>query len=266
MASKITVTTLKAGAAILGLEIGDLKKKKDLEALIDEHLSDKELGYECPECGKDIPDVDVCPYCGESFVDGEDEEGAADSEETNEEETAEDPAEEEAPEEAANDEAPEEDPLPEEMAEEVAKEVTKKADKAKGKGKDKVKEKDADAEDKSANRGRPVGKSKNTEEKEKEFNELVEQIDSVLGDGFEKRERKTGITYVQDRKRLLKAVSTGKTLSIEFNVEIKSDNDNLKKYTEEEAKERHLGSTRAIYTLGYVATAIKLVKEALKAK
>lgn len=248
MATKITVTTLRKGAEMLGLDVGDLKKKKELETLIDEHLQKQELGYECPECGKDIPDVDVCPYCGESFVEEEEvEEVEEAAEETEEKEVK-----------------IQEDELPEEIAEEVAEAVSKKVEEKPTKNKEKGKEKETG--EKSVNRGRPTGKSKNTEEKEKEFIQLIDKIDKVIGDGFEKRERKTGITYVKERKRIFKAVSTGKALSIEFNVDIKSEDENLKKYTEEEAKARHLGSTRAIYTLGDVDFAIKLVKEALNLK
>jgi hypothetical protein len=252
---KISVSTLKEGAKILNVDIGDASKKKDLEKLIDAHLTTMELGYECPACGKDIPDLDQCPYCAESFVE-EDEnvtEEAADTESTeddaaeeNKESGTEESTEEESAEEAVDDET----------AEEVAKALVEAPEKPAKPAKNKPAE----------GRGRPQGKSKNTEEKEKEFSELVAAIDEVLGDEFEKRERKTGITYVSSGKRLLKAVSTGKTLSIEFNVELKSNDDSLVKYTEEEAKAKHLGSTRAIYALGELKTAIKLVKEAHKAR
>lgn len=274
MANKITATTLKKGAAALGLEVGDLKKKKELETLIDNHLEDQELGYECPECGKDIPDIDECPYCGESFTDAEDAENE-DAEETEEEsddlpESIEEEVEEEKPakgkgKDKAKGKGKTKEVEVEDEDEEEEEEEKPAKSKSKGKDKEKVKEEKTEKE-KSANRGRPSGKSQNTEEKEKEFVDLISQIDDLLGEDYEKRERKTGVTYVKDKKRLLKAVSTGKTLSIEFNVDLKSENENLKKYTAEEAKERHLGSTRAIYALGDIVLAVKLVKEALKAK
>jgi hypothetical protein len=249
----INVKSLQAGVKMLSLEI-ESSKKKELEAAIDEYLSEQELGYECPSCKKDIPDLKACPYCGESF-----EEEDADTEEV--EEDAEDTDTEDA------------EPISDEDAEEVAKAVvSKEKGKGKDKGKDKNKNKDKesektdseDAKPEKEGRGRPQGKSKSTEEKEKMFDELVAGIDEIVGEDFEKRDRKTGVTYVKEGKRLLKAVSTGKSLSVEFNVEVESKDENLTAYTEEEAKAKHLGSTRAIYTLGETDVALKLVKKAFK--
>jgi hypothetical protein len=53
-------------------------------------------------------------------------------------------------------------------------------------------------------------------------------------------------------------------LVIEFNSAIESDVDGLIKYTEEEAKQKHLGTTKAVYDGGDTNIALDLIKEALK--
>lgn len=241
--AKMTLTTLRAGATSLGVDLGALKTVKDIIPVIDAHLKTIELGYECPACGKDIPDVPACPYCGENF---------------NEDEAA----------------APETTDIVAEVAETVADAVISKADQAAATKAAKQAEKDAAKAAKDAAKavktegsegaGRPVGKTKNTEEKEVQFAELVEIVDKAIGEGFEKRDRKTGVTYVKDGKRLLKVVSVSKTTSVEFNVIMTGEDENLTKYTIEEAKAKHLGSTTAIYALGDIATATNLIKEAIK--
>lgn len=254
---KITVTSLQAGCKQFEIET-ESKKAKELETLIDKALAQKELGYECPSCKKDIPDVKVCPYCGESFEDGEEK---TDEEKTGEENTG-------------NEEKTDADKVIEDAAKDVAEKVTdKKQTPAEKKAAEKAaadkKAADKKAADKAAADKKAADKKGKetpvyTAKKNEEFAAFVKDLDELLGKDFEKRERKTGVTYVKEAKRLMKAVSTGKTLVVEFNASIDTDGDNITKYTEEEAKAKHLGTTKAIYDGGDTKIAMKLAKEALK--
>ncbi|MDF2615475.1 MAG: hypothetical protein K0Q47_130 [Sedimentibacter sp.] len=276
---KITVSALQEGCKELGIETNS-KKLKELETLIDKKLFETELGYECPSCGKDIPDVKKCPYCGESFEEAEDEEVVEENDETAEEndEAENDTAEEDEENDEADDnedgDATDAESDADEEIKKAAEEVAGKVVDKKGKSSDKKEDKKADKkEDKKADKkedkkaekkGRPEGTSADTQKKNEEFEQLVAEIDKVIGKDFEKRERKTGITYVKDGKRILKAVKTGKVLVVEFNAEVESDVDGLTKYTEEQAKQKHLGTTKAVYDGGDTKVVTKLVKEALK--
>ncbi len=268
---KITVSSLQSGCKDLGIETSS-KKAKELEGLIDEKLSEMELGYECPSCAKDIPDVKTCPYCGESFEEA-DEDAEAGGEDTGDEDAE---AGEDADAEAGEDTEAGEDADaeagdgdgeadPDKEIEKAASDVAKKvADKKSTKAVDKGKAKGKEEKKESGKKGRPEGTTVDTQKKNEEFAAFTAEIDELLGEDFEKRERKTGVTYVKDGKRLLKAVSTGKTLVVELNAEVSSDVDGITKYTEEEAKQKHLGTTKAIYDGGDTAVALKLIKEALK--
>lgn len=227
----ITLASLKKGATRLGLEIEGLSKKKELEEAIQNKLNEHELGYECPICGKDIPDVDVCPFCDENFAE----------------------------------EAVEETSQLDEVIEEVVKEA--KA----------IKQDDLVMDDSpipaetvnvtvNAKPGR--GKTKSTkatiknENIEKDYNQLIIEIDNIVGETCTKKNNTSGITYFIGKKRIFKITSSKRSINIEFNVELETEDDNIKRYTEQEAKEKHLGTVRAIYSFGDLETAVVLVKEA----
>lgn len=236
----ITLTTLKKGAEGLGIDFPQNITKKDLELKIEEKLSQEELGYECPSCQKDIPDVDICPYCSESFVDEEvtqNEEATATTENTdstNAETTDE-----------ANEVVVEDQTDNTEVETEV---ISEEAPVMEQQPKDKVEPK----------KNRQTRKENAT----KEYEELIAAINEIAGPDVEVRHNNSGPTYLIDKKRIMKVTSTSKSISIEFNEELTTDDDNIKKFTAEEAKAKHLGTVRAIYSLGEVSIAVQLVKEA----
>lgn len=272
--AKITTKTLKEGMKQFKLE-SDSNKKNELEKMLDDYLSKKELGYECPNCGKDIPDVDACPYCGESFTDEESEENEeteydenSELEDEGNEEAGEEESEEESDEEKTEEEETEEkdeEKEIEKIADEVAKNVAK--DKGKGKSKDKEKDKEKD-KDKDKEKSKETSKEEIVEKVNKEdFDKFVEKANEALGKDFEKfevRERKTGLTYVKDKKRLMKIVSSTRAIVIEFNVELPVEDENLTKFTEDEAKKKHLGSVRGMFIVKDENKAVKLIKQAVK--
>jgi len=251
---KITVTTLQAGCKAYDIKTNS-KKAKELESLIDEALAKLELGYECPSCKKDIPDVKVCPYCGESFEDEASDAAVDDA-------TADD-----SDDSDASDASDASDTAVDDAAAEVAEKIAEKTDekhtnKKEDKKSDKKTDKKEDTETKK--QGRPAGSTVDTQKKAEEFTAFVKDVDAVVGKDVEKRDRKTGVTYVFGTKRFMKAVSSGKVLVVELNADVNSDADGLIKYTEEEAKNKHLGTVKAIYSGGDTKVALKLIKEALK--
>lgn len=248
----ITVKSLKESCKKLGIKVQDGLKKKDLQLLVDEYLKGKELGYICPFCDSDIPDVEECPYCGGIFDEEVDDENEVESEENTTDEEVESEVDQDAVEVEDEDSSEPDSDEDEDNASEDEENVSE--------------DKDSDSEDtdkESGKRGRPKGKSKESVKKEENFEELIGKIDEFVNEGFEKRERKTGITYVRDRKRLFKVVSAAKSISIELNNVIEAEVDGLVKFTEEEAKIKHLGSVRAVYTLGDEETALALIKEVI---
>ena len=275
--SKITVEALKKGLESLGLEASS-KKQKDLEKQVDEALKSMELGFECPSCSKDIPDVVACPYCGESF---EDEDAVTDAENEDADEDAD--VENEAGDEDGEEEMSANEFLNKEIDEtskKVAEKLTDKpakAEKAKDKPakEEKVKEEKAKAAKAGKSKDKPAKEEKEEsdkkgrqkipteviEKRKEEFEELIAKVDAIIGDKVEKRERKTGITYVNGTERLFKLVSSNKQVVVEFNVELKKDVDGLVRYSEEEAKAKHFGSVKSIYSGESVEDVLKLIKE-----
>jgi hypothetical protein len=227
----ITLATLKKGAESLGIEVEPKISKKDLDALITEKLATQELGYECPSCGKDIPDLDSCPYCGENFIE-EDNNEVSDNEPeiTNENIIPEDTIKE-------TDNKGEAEGPSDKVGE------TKKPDKAKTGTKSKAKD------------------APKTGKDSEEYKNLIATITETYPELIAKINA-SGITYLVGKKRLMKVTGTAKSISIEFNESLQTDDDNVRKYTEDEAKAKHLGTVRAIYSFGDLDTALSLVKQA----
>jgi len=234
----ITIDSLKKGADSLGLEYGPSIKKKELETLITEELSKRELGYECPSCGKDIPDVEICPFCGENFMDDEE---ASQPESTNE----------------VNDV-----PVNTEVGQEAPEQQEVRVE---GKVEDTTNEPE-DLVEPPKNKDRKTGPKKEDKKIDgnikEEYDRLIGEIIAIVGPDATRVENKSGDTFKIGKKRLLKATSSTKSISIEFNVVLQTENENIKTFTEEEAKAKHLGTVRAIYSFGDFETAIALVKEA----
>ena len=258
---KITVEALKRGLESLGLEVSS-KKQKDLEKQIDGALKDMELGFECPSCSKDIPDVTFCPYCGESFE--EEAEETEDVEDAAEglEETADDSddSEEMTANEFLNKEI-------DETSKKVAEKLTEKPKSEAKKSKDAkpVKENKPKAEKKESDKkGREKIPEEVIKQRKEELTNFINSADSIIGDKLEKRERKTGLTYVLGTERLFKIVATIKQIVVEFNVDLKSNVDGLVRYSPEEAKAKHFGSIKSIYSGDNMENALKLIKEAIR--
>jgi hypothetical protein len=96
------------------------------------------------------------------------------------------------------------------------------------------------------------------------YHKTLSEIRKLIPQGkFMEKENKSGITFFGDNKtRLLKMVETKKGLRIEFNVPVPKV-DGLQTLSEEDAKEKHMGTCRWIYTGDNVEDVKKLVKEAL---
>lgn len=244
----ITIATLKNGAGFLGLEIPAKPTKKELEASITEKLSTMELGYECPSCGKDIPDVDVCPYCSENFAEG----GEVPGNEGENIDLQEDKIDINT-DEVSNQDKVQDSPPPVETNAEDNKEQPK-ATEAKGKVND---------TGAKAKGNEKVNEKPKTGKDSEEYKMLISEIDSILsGDNITKKDNASGITYLVDKKRIMKVAATTKSISIELNEEIDNDDENIRKYTEADAKAKHLGTVRAIYSFGDLDTALLLIQEA----
>lgn len=241
MANAITLTTLKRGADSLNIEFEEPITKKELETIISEAISKMELGYECPTCGKDIPDVDICPFCNESFND----EGEGQDQEEMDLEADALAIESNIPDSGKEDETS----IPTET--------------------NKTEFENPKAEDKTPAPAPKVNNKKKQETKPKVSNgigseihgQLLEGIGEIL-EGCETRMNTSGITYLLDKKRILKVAASAKSINIEFNVELETQDDSIKTFTADEAKAKHLGTVRAIYTLGDLQLALNLVKEA----
>ena len=235
----ITLATLKKGAESLGVEFEPKISKKDLEDLIKETLSKQELGYECPNCKRDIPDVDTCPFCAESFVD----EGEPDEEESKLEITNEDNILTTTPDSTD--------------VENKGKDIEIKTGITKEQGKT------GDSKDKAKNSGKAdkVKEAPKSGKDSEEYKQLIASINEAYPDLIAKVNA-SGLTYLVGKKRLMKVTGSTKSISIEFNEALETDDDNVRKYTEEEAKAKHLGTVRAIYGFGDLDTALSLVKQA----
>lgn len=296
--NKITLSTLKAGCEALGLEINS-KKPKDLEKAIDEAIKNEELGYECPSCGKDIPDISNCYYCGENFDEDkqseeeideevdENEDGEEYYEEVNEDEeevsaneflnqefektakevaskVANKPSKEDKKKDNKKDKEVKEDKKKdkEDKKDKDNKEAKKEVKKDKEVKEDKKKDKEVkEDENKQEKKGRLKLPEEVSAKRKEEFEKLITNTDKILGDEIEKRPRKTGVTYVNEKQRVMKIVSSGKEIILEFNVKIDSNVDGFIKYTEEEAKAKHLGKMTSMYNGNSFEDAISLIKK-----
>lgn len=107
--------------------------------------------------------------------------------------------------------------------------------------------------------------NKAVQEKPDLFVNILEEIRKIIPKEFSEKENKSGVTWFgPKRTRLLKVVETKKGIRIEFNVEVDSNVPGMITYTKEEAKEKHMGTCRWIYTGGDMELVKKLVKQAVE--
>lgn len=93
--------------------------------------------------------------------------------------------------------------------------------------------------------------------------EIINKIGSVLGNSFNPKYNKTGVTYVGSKGRILKIVKKRENLEVEFNVPV-TNVPNLIVLTEQERIEKHMGRCQWIYKGDDLSTVLKLVEEAAK--
>lgn len=103
---------------------------------------------------------------------------------------------------------------------------------------------------------------------EQEIDLFVEALkvirSTVPADKFSEKENKSGYTWFgESRTRLLKIVETKRGLRIEFNVPV-SNVEGLTILTEQEAKEKHMGTCRWIYSGDDIETVALLIEEAIE--
>lgn len=105
----------------------------------------------------------------------------------------------------------------------------------------------------------------NNQEKPELFAAVLEEIRKIIPSNFSAKENKSGVTWFgPNRTRLLKVVETKKGIRIEFNVEVDSHVPGMVTYTPEEAKEKHMGTCRWVYSGGDIEVVKKLVKQAVE--
>jgi hypothetical protein len=103
------------------------------------------------------------------------------------------------------------------------------------------------------------------EEKQDLFVNVLAEIRKIVPKQFEEKENKSGVTWFgPNRTRLLKVVETKKGLRIEFNVEVDKEVPGMTYYTKEQAKEKHMGTCRWIYSGGDMEVVKNLVKQAIE--
>lgn len=95
------------------------------------------------------------------------------------------------------------------------------------------------------------------------FMKTMEEIKNIIPKDFQTKENKSGVTWFgASRTRLLKMVETKRGLRVEFNTPV-SKVDGLIELSVEEAKAKHMGTCRWIYTGADTETVKKLVQEAI---
>jgi predicted nucleotidyltransferase component of viral defense system len=93
---------------------------------------------------------------------------------------------------------------------------------------------------------------------------LAEIRKMIPANKFQEKENKSGVTFFGESKtRLMKMVETKKGLRIEFNVPV-SKVTGLTVLSEEEAKAKHMGTCRWIYSGNNMDDVKKLVQEAIQ--
>jgi hypothetical protein len=96
------------------------------------------------------------------------------------------------------------------------------------------------------------------------FVNVLAEIRKIVPQDFSEKENKSGVTWFgPNRTRLLKVVETKKGMRIEFNVEVNKDITGMTYYTKEQAKEKHMGTCRWIYSGGDMEVVKELVKQAI---
>lgn len=91
--------------------------------------------------------------------------------------------------------------------------------------------------------------------------DVVGLIESILGEKFKPKHLQKGITYWNNKNRILKIVISKRNFKVEFNVNV-SLLDGVTYYNQEERVAKHLGTCMYIYEGNSLDTVLELVKEA----
>jgi len=92
--------------------------------------------------------------------------------------------------------------------------------------------------------------------------EIKNKIDLLLGSSFSPKYNKTGVTYFGGKGRILKIVKRRKYLEVEFNVPVTTVI-GLLVLTEQERREKKMGTCQWIYKGDSLSTVLMLVEEAV---
>lgn len=121
-------------------------------------------------------------------------------------------------------------------------------------------------EEKSKKKGKKEKKEKKGKKKAdySMYEKAVETADEVLDDAWEKRERKSGVSYFKEQTRLMKIIKKGNGVSVEINVDIDVDIDGYERLDEKTIESKKLGSTKGLFTGTDMDNFKKVIKAALK--
>jgi hypothetical protein len=95
-------------------------------------------------------------------------------------------------------------------------------------------------------------------------NELIDRIQGKIGNQFSPSFNNSGVTFFgPGGRRILKMVDNSRWLKFEFNVGV-SKVEGLTILTENEARDKHMGTCRWIYKGNSLETVLSLVDEAVE--
>lgn len=100
--------------------------------------------------------------------------------------------------------------------------------------------------------------------------EIVNEL--VKGTNFVAQKNATGVTFFEGKQRLVKVVKTKRNLKLEINLplskilenKLEKGNGILKRISPQEAKEKHLGTMKYLYTDTTEKEVANIVKDLLK--